>query len=187
MATLIKTLLIVSLSIFTCKAEEVAGVQIPPSITKSDSQVNLMGAGVRDKFFIDLYVGSLYAQNIVRDAKKLIQADAPMLIRMHIISSLIGSRKMEEAVKEGFANAKEEGYTLSEAQVNEFIDVFSEAIRENDVYEFFYTPKSGTKIYKNDSLVKEIAGVDFKKALFAIWLGIKPAQESLKKAMLGLD
>jgi hypothetical protein len=30
-----------------------------------------------------------------------------------------------------------------------------------------------------------IAGYDFKKSLFSIWLGSKPADENLKKGMLG--
>ena len=30
-----------------------------------------------------------------------------------------------------------------------------------------------------------IRGLDFKKALFAIWLGEKPADNSLKQGMLG--
>jgi hypothetical protein len=45
----------------------------------------------------------------------------------------------------------------------------------------------GTKIYKNSELKGTIPGLEFKKALFAIWLGSNPAQESLKNDMLGKE
>ncbi len=66
-----------------------------------------------------------------------------------------------------------------------FIAVFREKINKEDVYEFVYVPGAGTKISKNGKLKTTIQGIDFKKALFGIWLCAKPAQESLKDADAG--
>ncbi|MGL5395016.1 MAG: chalcone isomerase family protein, partial [Shewanella sp.] len=41
-------------------AKEVSGVQVADSITLDAQTLQLNGAGVRSKFFMDLYVGSLY-------------------------------------------------------------------------------------------------------------------------------
>jgi len=46
-------------------------------------------------------------------------------------------------------------------------------------------PGKGVEIYKNGQMISTIQGLEFKKALFGIWLCNKPAQESLKEAMLG--
>ena len=59
--------------------------------------------------------------------------------------------------------------------------------KEGDKIYFDYVPSKGVKIYKNGDLKGTIAGLDFKKALFAIWLGTFPAQESLKNEMLGKE
>ena len=54
-----------------------------------------------------------------------------------------------------------------------------------DVYDFVYVPGKGVEIYKNGQMASTIQGLEFKKALFGIWLCNKPAQESLKEEMLG--
>jgi hypothetical protein len=54
------------------------------------------------------------------------------------------------------------------------------------VYDLIYDPKGGLKIYKNTQLKSHISGLDFKKMLFSIWLGEDPADENLKKGMLGI-
>jgi hypothetical protein len=46
-------------------------------------------------------------------------------------------------------------------------------------------PGKGVESYKNGTLQGTIEGMDFKKALFGIWLGNKPADDDLKAAMLG--
>ena len=40
-------------------------------------------------------------------------------------------------------------------------------------------------VYKNGAKKGSIDGHDFKKALFGIWLGKKPADDDLKEGMLG--
>ena len=43
----------------------------------------------------------------------------------------------------------------------------------------------GVIVNKNGKLLTTIRGLEFKKALFGIWLGEKPADKNLKKGMLG--
>jgi hypothetical protein len=61
----------------------------------------------------------------------------------------------------------------------------NDAIEVSDVYEFIYLPESGVDVIKNSKHLETIAGFDFKKAFFGIWLADNPVQKSLKKAMLG--
>ena len=48
-----------------------------------------------------------------------------------------------------------------------------------------YIPGKGVEVLKNSQSKVIIKGLEFKKALFGIWLCNKPAQESVKKQMLG--
>ena len=48
-----------------------------------------------------------------------------------------------------------------------------------------YKPGKGVAVIINNKMKGVMPGLEFKKALFAIWLGGKPASGKLKKGMLG--
>jgi hypothetical protein len=168
-----------------CQAKEIAGVNIPQSISVNQQELILNGAGVRSKWFVKLYVGGLYLKQEDSDPQKIIQADEPMAIRLHIISSMITSKKMEDATREGFINSTEGNTGAIKEEIDRFISVFKEKINENDIFDLIYIPGRGTEIHKNNETRAMIEGLDFKEALFGIWLCDKPAQKGLKKKMLG--
>jgi hypothetical protein len=185
MKKLLALCICIILSATLCQAKEIAGISMPDTLQADGAALALNGAGVRTKFFMDLYVGGLYLKQKQGDAEKIIAADEPMAIRLHIISSLITSEKMEAATREGFANATGGATAPLAGKIENFISVFREKINKEDIYEFSYAPGAGTKISKNGKVKTTIHGGDFKKALFGIWLCAKPAQESLKEQMLG--
>ena len=154
-------------------------------LDKSYKNLVLNGQGTRDKFFIDLYVGGLYLKQKSTDAGQIIDADEPMNIRLHIVSSLITSKKMEDGTREGFDKATDGNIEPIKEKIETFLSVFTEEIKEDDIYDFLYTPSTGVQIYKNSKLKETIIGLEFKKALYGIWIGKNPAQESLKEDMLG--
>ena len=166
-------------------AREIEGITMPESLEVGKSKLILNGAGVRSKFFIDLYVGGLYLQNKSNNPKEIIEGDEPMAIRLHIISSLITSKKMENATREGFENATKGNTEPIKSQIEKFISVFQEKIDEDDIFDLIYSPGKGVEVYKNGESKSTIEGLAFKQALFGIWLSDKPAQKSLKEEMLG--
>jgi hypothetical protein len=166
-------------------AKEIAGVNLPDILELGGAKLVLNGAGVRTKFFIDLYVAGLYLEQKSHNAEKIIEADEPMAIRLHIVSSKITSEKMEKATREGFVKATGGNVAPIKGQIENFISVFRDQINENDVYDLVYAPNKGVEVYKNAAHSSLTPGLDFKQALFAIWLSEKPAQRSLKKKMLG--
>ncbi len=186
---MVKKICVVMISFFMmislAGAAEIAGVNMPDTMKAGDSNLILNGAGVRTKFFLDLYVGGLYVQQKSQDAQALIDADAPMAIRLQIISSLITSEKMEDATREGFENATKDNTAPIQNEIESFIGVFKEKINENDIYDFIYTPAKGVEMNQNGAYNTVTTGLAFKKALFGIWLCDKPAQKSLKEEMLG--
>ena len=166
-------------------SKEIAGVNLPESISAGNTNLILNGAGTRTKLFMKMYIGALYLTERNSSPDKIIEADEPMAITLHITSSLITSERMEEATREGFQNSTR-GDTAPVADgIEKFISVFKEKISENDIYEVIYLPGMGVEVKKNSSSKVIINGLEFKKALFGIWLCNKPAQESLKKQMLG--
>ena len=66
---------------FTLQAMEVAGVTIPQTLELNSNTLKLNGAGLRRKFFMDLYVGSLYVETKTSDPvnSDMIQLDISVI------------------------------------------------------------------------------------------------------------
>ena len=93
-----------------------------------------------------------------------------------------------ESLRAGLAdNNSQAELDAIKPQVNEFATIFKSVgeAKAGQMIVIDYTPADGTKITLDGSVKGTIAGEAFNKALFNTWLGDKPVQESLKKALLG--
>lgn len=165
----------------------VEGVDLPEIYSTGGQELTLNGAGTRSKFFLDLYVGSLYLPQPGHDAEAIVAADEPQVISLHIISGMITSERMTKATREGFEASTDGQLSAIQEDVDRFMGVFRDEIREGDVFDLAYVPGQGVQIFKNGDLKDTVGGLAFKHALFGIWLSDHPAQKDLKQKMLGLD
>lgn len=92
---------------------------------------------------------------------------------------------MIEAVNDGFESSTDGKTAPLASKIEKFRSFFMEKIQKNDVFDIVYLPSKGVVAYKNDKELGTIEGMEFKKALFGIWLSNKPADDDLKEAMLG--
>ncbi|MDX2322283.1 MAG: chalcone isomerase family protein [Moritella sp.] len=180
LATLASAML---LSFSVNAAQEVSGVAVPDNVSVEGASLNYQGAGVRSKFFIDLYVGSLFTQTVNKD---VINSQDVSAIRLNIISGLITSEKMVSAINEGFDGATAGNIAPIAAEIAEFIGVFSEEIVKGDQFTLVSLPGKGLMTYKNNEKLSTIDNEVFRQAVLAIWLGDEPADDDLKDDMLGL-
>lgn len=167
-------------------ALELAGVKVDESMDIDGKNLVLNGAGVRKKAFFDLYVGSLYLPGKSADEKEIISSNEPMAIKLNIVSGLVGSKEMKEAVDEGFKNSVPASELPKLAgRIEKFTAAFSkEEIKKGDVFDFI-AHKGTVTALKNGKEVERVEGEDFKSGLFGIWLGAVPADKNLKKGLLG--
>lgn len=181
----ILVLLVVVCSINLSMAQtEIAGITLPATLNYTSEDLILNGAGVREKFWMDMYAGGLYLKNRAVDASEIINKDEAMAIRLHIVSGMITSKRMVNAINDGFENATGDNITPIASEIQEFIAIFEEEIKKGDIFDLVYTPNEGVVVYKNDKKSGSIKGIEFKKALFGIWLSEDPADKDLKKEML---
>lgn len=169
----------------TSSALSLGGITLPDQLQAGDKSLMLNGAGIRSKFVFDLYVGGLYLISKSSDAAAIINADDPMAIRLHIISSKITSEKMTSATREGFDKSTGGNTAPITAEIDQFLAAFSDEIKEGDVFEFINIPGEGVNVIKNGASKTTIGSTEFKKALFGIWLSDHPVQAKLKDGMLG--
>lgn len=167
------------------QAKEIGGVNLPDTITAGKDQLVLNGAGLRKKYFVKVYAGGLYLREKESDAKKIINVDEPMAIRMQFIYDGVSGKELVTAWNEGFANATMGNLTPIKERVDTFNSFFTEKARKGDIYDIIYIPGEGVRVSIKGKLMGTISGLDFKKALYAIWLGEKPVDNSLKQGMLG--
>ena len=112
-------------------------------------------------------------------------ADTPMAIRMHFVHSEVSSKKLVNAWNEGFVNGTGGNIAPIKTEIDTFNAFFSQDAGKNDIYDIIYIPDQGVRVYIKGVLKGTIKGLDFKRAVFSIWLGEKPADAKLKRKMLG--
>lgn len=178
-------LLLAVLSLELSAQTTVGGVTLPETVQFENETLTFNGAGVREKFWMDMYAGALYLENKKSDENAILSAEEPMAIKLHILSKMITSQRMIDAVNEGFESATNGNTASISSEIDQFIGYFKEEITKGDVFDLVYLPAKGVVIYKNKSEKGTIEGKEFKKALFGIWLSNKPADDGLKNDMLG--
>lgn len=151
------------------------------------------GVGVRTKPILGaMYKLTLSVPESLKDgdAKTLVDADQSMEFVLEIQSRLISRARFVEATTEGFAKAAEAGYASQQTQA--FLDQFAATeFKKGDAVVMRYANGALTTFYRkqadgSETTLGAIPGLDLKKALFAIWLGDVPVQDSLKKSLLAV-
>ncbi len=180
---LLLTAIVISSTAATAQMK-VGGAVLPATETFHGETVKLNGAGVREKLWIDLYAAGLYLNEKTTEAGKVLNAEKPMAIKLHIVSKLISSDKMIDAVTEGFEKSTNGNTAPIQKEIDTLISFFKEDIKKNDVFDLVYLPSKGIIAYKNGEEKGVVPGKEFKKALFGIWLSNNPADDNLKAKML---
>ena len=157
----------------------------PEKLKLGDIVLKQNGTGFRKKGLLTLYEGSLYLVNSSADASTIIRSDQPMAIRLQITSGFVSQVKMLDALNQGFQHSTVGDTAAIAPKIQQFRQCFSDPIQKNDVFVMSYIPGTGVLVHKNGTQKGIIAGREFKAALFSIWLGDRPADKGLRKAMLG--
>ncbi|MDJ0778226.1 MAG: chalcone isomerase family protein [Gammaproteobacteria bacterium] len=168
-------------------AAELAGVFVDDSVELDGQTLLLNGLGLREKLWVDVYVGSLYLPARSDDVAEILSRPGPWRVQLDFVYKEVANDKLLEAWREGFEK-NQDAATLQalRERIDVFYALFTSSALAGDRYLFDYLPPGGTRIARNGELLGVIPGEDFKDALLEIWLGNYPADKDLKKGMLGL-
>ncbi len=153
--------------------------------TFDEQSLYLNGQGPRKKSFITVYDTALYLTEKGSDATAIVSADHPMAVRLKVKSKLATAKRISVAFAEGIDQSTGGDTGSIQTQINSFLAVFDLGVVKNDAFDFVYMPDAGTAIYKNGTKLTTIVGLEFKQALFGIWLSDNPIAEKLKTQLLG--
>lgn len=164
-------------------AVEAAGVQLDQAVTVRGQQLKLNGYGIRKKFFVKVYIGSLYSAKRLPTAAEALKDNGDKVIRMNFLHSKVEKEKIIEAFTEGFTNNSPDLAGLPE--VKKFLALFSADFKRGDVVDLALGVDGSVAASHNGKVLGTIASPKLARAVLAIYLGDKPADDSLKQGMLG--
>ncbi len=107
-----------------------------------------------------------------------------MALRIKITSGFVSQSSLIDSLEDGFKNATGGDTREIRQEIDQFREFFKAEIKKGDVFDMVYLPQYGVIVNKNSKYLGVVAGAKFKRALFGIWLSDKPADTSLKQALL---
>ena len=169
-------------------ALQVAGVDVADSVKVGADQVLVLnGAGIRDKFFLDIYVAELYLSSKAQDADKVLSMPAPKRIVMHFLYKEVDREKLVDGWNEGFElNLSKTALQAIKPRLEQF-NGFFKTVHAGDRIILDQLADGATQVSLNDDVLGRIEGADFYRALLQIWIGKEPISTDLKEALLGLE
>jgi Chalcone isomerase-like len=186
-AVSVGALLGISVAMFSAVAlaAEVAGVKLDDKVPMGAQELVLNGAGVRTRVVFKVYVASLYVPQKSADLAAVL-SKAPRRIQLNLLRTL-SADQLVDALNEGLAeNNTAAELAAVKPQVDQLAAIMRafKEVKEKDVVTLDFVD-GGTRIGLNGEAKGSIAGDAFNQALTKVWLGDKPVQADLKKALLG--
>ncbi|MEX2241465.1 MAG: chalcone isomerase family protein [Burkholderiales bacterium] len=167
------------------QAAEVAGVKFDERVRIAGTELALTGAGLRQRFIFDVYAMGLY----VRDAKAdLVMQPGAKRIALHMLRNVDAdtfAQALVDGMRPNHDAATMQALEPRIAELNAVMAQMKEA-KKGMAITLDWLPGTGTQMTVDGKATgAAIAGEDFYQALLRIWLGPKPVQDDLKKALLG--
>lgn len=179
-------LLSLALSSSPALCADVAGIQIEEKTRLGAQELLLNGAGLRSKLFFKVYVAALYLPQKNSNAAAIIQAQFPRRMNLRMMRDVEGDALLT-ALKEGLHdNHTEAELSALQPGIAQLEKIFQSVglAREADLIQIDFTGE-GLSVTVNGRLRGKVADEALARGLMKVWLGDKPVEASLKKALLG--
>lgn len=164
---------------------ELEGVKLDDTATVGGQPLVLNGAGVRKRAIFKVYVGSLYVPAKARSAQEVL-ARSPRRIQLDLLRNLSADQligALMDGLKQNLSPAEMQAINVQTGELAAIMKSFGEA-KEGSVVTLDFVDNA-TKVGLDGAARGSIAGAAFNEALTRVWIGEHPAQDDLKKAMLG--
>lgn len=166
-------------------AAEVAGVKLPDRQSVGGTELVLNGAGLRTRAIFKVYVGSLYLPAKANTLQAVV-AKGPRRIQMDMLRNVTADQLLGTLIDGINDNTTDAERAAVKPQIDQLVGVakgFGD-IKEGSIVTLDAVD-GGTRLSLDGQAKATIPGEAFNEILTRIWLGDKPAQADLKRAMLG--
>jgi len=167
-------------------ALEVAGVNVAPTASVHRKTLTLNGAGIRKAYtFVKVYVGALYTEKKSVSTDALLKDPGDKLIRMTFVMKKVGKEKIVEAFSEGLS--KNSPAVAGTADAKAFRSWFTADFVAGDTVDISLAADGTVSATHNGKALGTVRDPALAQAVLLIWFGEKPADNGLKRGMLGID
>ena len=169
-------------------AVEVAGVKFDDTVTVAGKELKLNGAGMRTKVIFKVYAAALYLTDKKSTVPDVLGSAGPRRVTINMLRE-VSSDEFGKSFMEGLnSNTDKVERIRILPQTMKLGEVFAQiqTLKKGDQILIDWLPGEGTQCYLNGKKLGELMpDVGFYNAVLRIWLGDKPADSSLKPALLG--
>ena len=168
-------------------AAEVEGVKIDDKARVGNAELTLNGAGLRKRVFFKVYAMGLYVPQKTSNAAALVDQPGPKRVTIRMLRD-VSADAFNEALAEGIrANHSEADVKALEPRLKELGAIMAGVgeAKKGMAINLDWTGAETRVLIQDQPVGQPIAGQDFYRALLRVWLGDKPVQDDLKRALLG--
>jgi hypothetical protein len=133
--------------------------------------------------FVKAYVGGLYLPEDVPSDAAL--SSVPKRLEVEYFHAIKGEDFGPATRKMIAKNVDDQTYRRLQPKIDLHTKMY-EDVKPGDRYSLTYIPGRGTELALNGESKGTVEGSEFAAALFSIWLGKRPIDESFKKQILDL-
>ena len=164
-------------------ATEVEGTKFSTKYVAEGKNLRLTGAGLFRYWGFKAYTGALYLEEGAPvDA---VLSDTAKRIELEYFRAIKGKDFGPATDKIIAKNIDAGTYQRLRPQIDYHNSLY-EDVQPGDRYSLTYIPGRGTELALNGQPKGIIEGAEFAQAVFSIWLGPRPINNSFKKQILGL-
>lgn len=140
-------------------------------------------AEVVRRFKVDEYLAALYLERRSRDGSAIANSEQIKLMRLRFVRD-VGRAEIGQAIRTRFEQSEGPAFAKLKSRVDRLTASLPE-LKNGDTLTLVYRPGQGVEVSHSKRRLVSIPGADFGSALFRVWLGDHPANESLKRGLLG--
>jgi hypothetical protein len=164
-------------------AAELAGVSMPDRSEAGGQSLVLNGLGLREKFFVDVYVAGLYLPSKQTSERAVVGSDTPRHLVMHFVHD-VTKKQICDAWMESLEANRPDASAALKKDFETLCGMMAD-VEDGEEMAFTYVPGTGTTVSVKGQEQGTIEGKEFADALYASWIGEHPATGKLKKGLLG--
>lgn len=164
------------------QAAEINGTNFDDYLSVGNTTLNLTGVGLLRYWGFKAYVGAFYLEEGVKVENALMVG--AKRIEIEYLRSIRGKDFGPATDKVLAKNLAPDTLERLRPKIDYHNSLY-EDVKPGDRYSLTYLPGRGTELALNGQPKGTIEGADFAKAIFSIWLGPEPINESFKDQILG--
>ena len=140
------------------------------------------------RMVFNIYVAALYLPAKTDNGEAILRARGPRRLCLHLLRNLTADQMISttnDALRETLSPAER---VPLESRLKQFNAIFEtlRSLKKGTQIAIDYLPGFGTVVQVDGEEKERIPGADFNQALLRMWIGDRPRDPDLRKALLGI-